>query len=137
MKFYKKCNFTAFLISWSWITACESIDGKILPFQQIYKGKAQRSFPTVDFHNGFFLLHNGKHLSNEKEAVCLIEQVLVPYIMKFKEEKGLPKTIKNVCLYGTLLKLNLWPMYLMFYQRTELNVLWYQRTRRSSCNHWI
>ena len=36
-----------------------------------------------------------KHWSSEKETVRLIEQVLVPYIKKFKEEKGLPNNQKK------------------------------------------
>ena len=38
-------------------------------------------------------------MSNEKETVCLIEQVLVPYIKKFKEEKGLPNNQKSLLIW--------------------------------------
>ena len=71
------------------LTICESLDGKILQFQLIYKGKIQRSLPTVGLPHGFCLSYNEKHWSNEKETVRLIELVLVLYIKKFKEEKGL------------------------------------------------
>ena len=109
------------------LTVCESLDGKILPFQLIYKGKTQKLLPTVDFPDRFCLSCNAVHWSYEKETVCLIEQVLVPDIKKFKKKK-VYQTIKKVSLYGTLLKLNLRSMYLMFYQSTELNLLCYQRT---------
>ena len=92
----------------------------MLSFQLIYKGKTQRSLSTVHFPDGFYLLYNEKHWSDE-ETACLIEQVFVPYSKQFKE-KGLPNDQK-VSLYRTHLKLNLQPMYLMFYQSTELNLL--------------
>ena len=72
------------------LTVCESLDGKILPLQLIYKGKTQKLLPNVNFPDGFCLSYNEKHCSNEKETVRLMEQVLVPYIKKFKEEKCLP-----------------------------------------------
>ena len=62
------------------LTVCKSLEGKILLFQLIYKGKTQRSLPTVDFSDGFCLSYNEKHWSTEKETVRFIEQVLVIYI---------------------------------------------------------
>ena len=55
--------------------------------------------PTVDFPDGFCLSYNEKHWSNEKETVRLIEQVLVSYIKKFKEEKGLPNDQKSLLIW--------------------------------------
>ena len=43
------------------LTLCESYNGTILPFQLIYKGKAARLLPNVDFLDGFSLSHNEKH----------------------------------------------------------------------------
>ena len=80
-------------------TVCESLDDKILPFQLIYKGKMQRSLPTVDFPDGFCLSYNEKHWSNEKETVRLIEQVLMLNIKKFKEEKGLPNDQRSLLIW--------------------------------------
>ena len=80
------------------LTVCESLDGKSLPFQLIYKGKTQRLLPTVDFPDGFCLLYNGKYWSNEKEIVRLTEEILVTYIKKFKEEKGLPNDQKSLLI---------------------------------------
>ena len=73
----------------------DGLDGKILPFQLIFKWKTQRSLQTVNFPNGLCLLYNEKHWSNEKETTRLIKQVLVPYIKKFIEKK-VYKTIKKV-----------------------------------------
>ena len=70
----------------------------MLPFQLIYKGKTERSLPTFDFLDGFCLSYNEK-LSNEKETVLLFEQVLMPYIKKFKEEKGPPNDQKSLLIW--------------------------------------
>ena len=81
------------------LTVCESLDGKILPFQLVYKEKTQRSLSTVDFPDGFCLSYSEKLWSNEKETVRLIEQVLVPYNKKLKEEKGQPKDQKRLLIW--------------------------------------
>ena len=145
----------------STLTLCESLDGKILPFQLIYKGKTQRLLPIVDFPDGFCLTYNEKNWSNETPSPycslfslslnthysnvfhCTLNknhrgiQRLGPsillsrslcHILRSLKKKKVYQTIKKVSLYGTLLKLNLQPIYLMFYQSTELNLLWYQRT---------
>lgn len=81
------------------LTLCESHDGIILPFQLIYKGKTARSLPKVDFPEGFCLSHNEKHWSNETETIRLIDDVLVPYIEKVKEEKALPRNQKSLLIW--------------------------------------
>ena len=42
------------------LTVFESFDGQILPLQIMYKGKIQRSLPTVDFRDGFSLSYREK-----------------------------------------------------------------------------
>ena len=44
------------------LTVLESFDGKILPLQLMYKGKIQRSLPTVDFPDDFSLSCSKKTL---------------------------------------------------------------------------
>ena len=80
------------------VTLSESLDGHILAFQLICTGKTQRSLPNVTFPDGFCLAYNQKHWSNETETICLIEDVLVPYIQKVKEEKFLPPSQKSILL---------------------------------------
>ena len=72
------------------LTLCESHNETILPFQLIYKGKTSRSLPNISFAEDFSLSHNEKHWSKETETLCLINDVLVPYIKRVKEEKVLP-----------------------------------------------
>lgn len=81
------------------LTVCESLDGKILPFQLIYQGKTQRSLPNFGFPDGFCLSYNEKHWSNEKESIRLIEEVLVPYIEKVKDAKFLPANQKTLLIW--------------------------------------
>ena len=81
------------------MTLSESLDGHILPFQLTYTGKTQRSLPNVTFPDGFCLAYNQKHWSNETETIRLIEDVLVPYIEKVKEEKFLPPSQKSLLLW--------------------------------------
>ena len=81
------------------VTLSESLDGHILPFQLIYTGKTQRSLPNVTFPGGFCLAYNQKHWSNETETIRLIEDVLVPYIEKVKEEKFLLPSQKSLLLW--------------------------------------
>ena len=77
------------------MTLCESFDIAIPPFQLIYTGKTERSLPNVDFLQGLCFAFNEKHWVNETETVCLINDVLVPYIEKVKEEKALLEAQKN------------------------------------------
>ena len=70
------------------LTLYESHDGTMLPFWLIYNGKTTISLPNVGFPEGFCLSHNMKHWSNETETIRLINDVLVPYIEKMKEEKA-------------------------------------------------
>ena len=51
------------------LTLCESHNGTILPFQLIYKEKAVKSLPNVDFS-----------LPDKSEAIRLINDVLFLYI---------------------------------------------------------
>ena len=78
------------------VTLCESIDGCMLPFQLIYTGKMERSLPNFTFPDGFCLAFNKKHWSSETNTFRLIEELLVPYIEKAKEEKALPQSQKSL-----------------------------------------
>ena len=78
------------------VTICESIDGYMLLFQLIYIGETERSLPDSTFPDGLCLAFNQKHWSNETETICLIEDLLVPYIKKVKVEKTLPQCQKSL-----------------------------------------
>ena len=81
------------------MTLCESLDGCMPPFQLIYTGKTERSLPNFTFPDGFCLIFNQKHWNNETETIRLIEDLLVPYIKKVKEEKALPQSQKSLLVW--------------------------------------
>ena len=81
------------------VTLRESLSGEILPMQLIYKGKTNRSLPSVKFPAGFALTYNEKHWSNEKETINFIEDVLCPYIRDVKERFGLDVLQKSLLLW--------------------------------------
>lgn len=71
----------------------------MLPFQLIYIGKPQRSLLNFSFPDGFCLAFNQNHWSIETETIRLIEEVLIPYIEKVKEEKALPQSQKSLLVW--------------------------------------
>ena len=73
------------------ITATFSItfSGKVVPMQLIYGGKTTKSLPKFKFPDNFSLSVNKTHYSNKEEACKLIEQILVPYIEKVRQEENL------------------------------------------------
>ena len=78
----------------------------MLLFQLIYKGKTARSLPNVYSPEDFCLSHNMKRWRNETETICLINDVLVPYIEKVKEVKALPHNQKSILIYVMVSKRN-------------------------------
>ena len=79
-------------------TLCKSLDGCMLLSQPIYIGKTERSLPDFTFPDGLCLAFNQKSWSNETETTCLIEDLLVPYIKKVKEEKALSQPKKSLLI---------------------------------------
>ena len=80
-------------------TLCKSLDGCMLLSQPIYIGKTERSLPDFTFPDGLCLAFNQKNWSNETETTCLIEDLLVPYIKKVKEEKALSQPKKSLLIW--------------------------------------
>ena len=66
------------------ITATFSITltGEFLPIQLIYGGKTNKSILAVSFLSGSVISANEKHYSNEREALNMLENVLIPYVEK-------------------------------------------------------
>ena len=75
------------------ITATFTIshDGDFLPMQLIYQGTTVQSLPRFDFPNSFSLSMNPKHFSNTAEALKIIDEIIVPYLTKKKNELHLPQ----------------------------------------------
>lgn len=66
--------------------------------QLIYGGKTSKSLPRFQFPDDFSLSVNKTHYSNEKEACKLIEEILVPYIAKIRDEENLANDQKALVI---------------------------------------
>lgn len=66
-------------------TFTTSLDGKFLPLQLIYGGKTSKSLPRVKFPSSFSLSVNPKHYSNENEAMKVLQDIVVPYVVRERE----------------------------------------------------
>ena len=64
------------------ITATFSITltGEFLPIQLIYGRKTTKSIPAVSFPSDIVISVNKKHYSNEKEALNMLENIIIPYV---------------------------------------------------------
>ena len=67
-----------------------SFNGTFLPMQLIYRGKTTKSLPLYKFPESFFLSVNKTHYSNELEPCKFVEEILVPYINKVRQQESLP-----------------------------------------------
>ena len=67
-----------------------TLEGNFLPMQLIYGGKAEKSLPRFNFPESFSLSANPKHFSNTAESIKVIEEVVIPYIEKQRQELEKP-----------------------------------------------
>ena len=58
-----------------------TITGEFLPIQLIYGGKTKKSIPADSFPSNFVISANEKH-SNEREALDMLENFIIPYVEK-------------------------------------------------------
>ena len=65
-----------------------TLDGKFLPIQLIYGGKMKKSLPRYKFPESFSLSVNPKHFSNTEESIKIINEVVVRYVEKERENLG-------------------------------------------------
>ena len=81
------------------ITATFSItlSGKFFPIQLIYGGKTSQSV-RYQFPQGFSLSVNEKHFSNTNEYTKLLNEIIVPYVKKERESKGLGEQQKALVI---------------------------------------
>ena len=78
------------------MTLGQYLGGCMLPFQLIYTGKMERSFPRFTSLDGFCLAFNQKHWNNETRTIPVTEDLLVLYIEEVNEEKALPQSQKSL-----------------------------------------
>ena len=75
-----------------------TFSGVFLPMQLIYKGKTTQSLPRYRFPEGFSLSVNEKHFSNSIESVKLLKEIIIPYVKKERESKGLSENQKALVI---------------------------------------
>ena len=72
-----------------------SLDGSVLPFQIIYKGKTKRCLPKkTKFPEGFHITMTPTHWSNETTSIEYFEKILDPYFVKKRKDLNLPEDQK-------------------------------------------
>ena len=57
-----------------------TLTGEFLPVQLIYGGDTTKSIPAVSFPSDFVISVNKKHYSNEKEALNMLENIIISYV---------------------------------------------------------
>ena len=67
-----------------------TLEGHFLPMQPIYGGKTEKNLPRFNFPESFSLGANPKHFSNTAESIKVIEEVVIPYIEKQRQELEKP-----------------------------------------------
>ena len=65
---------------------CGSLVGDFLPIQLIYKGKTSRFHPKFQFPEGWDITHAPNHWSSEFTMIQYINNIVVPYIVKVREQ---------------------------------------------------
>ena len=94
-KFVPGCNRTLAKKGCKSVTIAGSIDKRMitatfsitltvefLPIQLIYGGKTNKSIPAVSFPFDFVISANKKHYSNKREALNMLENVIISYVEK-------------------------------------------------------
>ena len=67
-----------------------TLDGNFLGMPLIYGGKTNQSLPRYQFPKEFSLSVNLKHYSNENESLKLIDEIILPYLMRERERLNRP-----------------------------------------------
>ena len=70
---------------------CGTILGDFFPFQLIYLGKTARSHPKYHFPRDWDINQSPKHWSTENTMVAYIENIIVPYVEKVRDDLGDPE----------------------------------------------
>ena len=71
-------------------TFTSSLSGVFLPMQILYAGKTDRCHPHYKMPPEFDIWHTPNHWGNIECTIRFIEQVVVPYVNAFREEKHCP-----------------------------------------------
>ena len=67
-----------------------SMEGDFLPVQLVYQGKTTRCLPQVEFPVGWDITYSENHWSNENTMKHYIDNIILPYIRKKRDDLKLP-----------------------------------------------
>ena len=68
------------------LALAKTLSEDMLPFQMIYTGKTSCSLLAAKFPESFLLGFNKLRWSNKEETLCLMKEVISPYITKVKKK---------------------------------------------------
>ena len=70
---------------------CGNALGDFLPLQLIYKGKSSRCHPRFEFPSDWNITHSPNHWSNEDTMLQYIDNIILPYVAKVRDDIGADK----------------------------------------------
>ena len=76
-----------------------SLAGDFLPPQLIYQGKTYRCLPSIELPEDWNVTYSHNHWSNEQTMQSYILKIIVPYIVKKREELKLAPTHPALVLF--------------------------------------
>ena len=68
-----------------------TLSGKLLPLELIYQGLTDACHPKVNFLKSWHVTHSENHWSNEKTMCDYIDNVIIPYVERTRENYSLDK----------------------------------------------
>ena len=68
---------------------CGALTGEMLPIQLVYKGTTKRCHPPYNFPGDWLISHSPNHWSNEGTMVEYINEVIVPYVDRKRDDLDL------------------------------------------------
>lgn len=68
-----------------------TLSGKLLPLELIYQGLTDKCHPKVNFPKSWHITHSENYWSNEKTMCDYIDNVIIPYVERTRENYSLDK----------------------------------------------
>ena len=79
-----KCQITVVL--------CSTLTGELLPVQLIYAGTTSGCHPKFNFPPGWHITYSKKHWSNEETMIQYVENIILPYVKRVRQDLGNEET---------------------------------------------
>lgn len=79
------------------VMAC-SLTGELLPLQLVYGGKTEKCHPRYTFPPDWHITHSPNHWANTSTTLEWISHVLVPFLVKKREDLQIPPEQPALCI---------------------------------------